>query len=100
MKAPQFYTTLALGALCLILSVTTIVLEKANSNLQLEQQKQQPEIYKGNVAQGLLRDIAELSLRNDKIKQALAANGMTVNAPAAPAPASSPSATPSPSPEK
>lgn len=101
MKAPQFYITLALGALCLVLSITCIVLGKNNSNLQMQQQQQQEEINKGKVsaqiAQNLIRDMADLSLTNDKIKQVLTANGIRVNPPV---PAPSPSATPAASPVK
>jgi len=93
MKAPQFYITLALGALCLVLSLTAIVLGKSNNNLQQQQQSQQAEINRGNmsiqIGQNMLRDMAELSLKNDKIKQVLARNGYTVNA--APTPAPTPS---------
>ena len=94
MKAPQFYLTSALGALCLILAITSIVLGKTNNSLAVTQQQQQEEINRGNmsmqVGQNLLRDMAELSLRNEKIKDVLARNGYTVNA----APASSPANTP------
>jgi len=94
MKVPQFYVTLALGTLCLALSITSIVLGKNNNALQLQQQKQQEEINRGNmsvqVGQNLLRDMAELSLKNDKIKQVLARNGYTVNVAPATTPASSP----------
>jgi len=93
MKAPQFYITLALGALCLVLSITAIVLGKTNTNLQQQQQVQQEEINKGNmsiqIGQNMLRDMAEISLKNDKIKQVLARNGYTVNA--APSPTPTPS---------
>ena len=94
MKVPQFYVTLALGTLCLALSITSIVLGKNNTALQMQQQKQQEEINRGNmsiqVGQNLLRDMAEVSLKNEKIKQVLAHNGYTVNV----APAASPSPTP------
>lgn len=94
MKVPQFYVTLALGALCLALSITTIVLGNKNNYLQMQQQKQQEEINRGNmsiqVGQNLLKDMAELSLKNEKIKQVLARNGYTVNV----APTTTPAATP------
>ena len=93
MKPFQFYTTMALGALCLALSITTIVLGKSNNNLQSRQQQQQAEINRGNmsaqVGQNILRDMAEVSLKNDKIKQVLARNGYTVNV--APTPTPTPS---------
>ncbi|MEI6561499.1 MAG: hypothetical protein WCO68_05365 [Verrucomicrobiota bacterium] len=91
MKSLHYYTTLALGAVCLLLSVTTIVLGRSNNSLQLQQQQQQAEINKGStslqIGQTLLRDIAELSLKNDKLKQLLSRRGLTVNpapTPAAP----------------
>jgi len=93
MKSLHYYTTLALGAVCLLLSITTIVLGRSNNTLQLQQQQQQAEINKGNtslqIGQTLLRDIAELSLKNDKLKQLLARRGLTVN----PVPTPSPSPT-------
>ena len=93
MKALQFFITLALGVLCLALSITTITLGKSNNALQLRQQQQQAEINRGNmsiqVGQNILRDMGELSLKNDKIKQVLARNGYTVNV--------TPTATPAPS---
>ena len=93
MKSLHFYTTLALGAVCLLLSITTIVLGRSNNSLQLQQQQQQAEINKGNtslqVGQALLRDIAELSLKNDKLKELLSRRGLTVNV--APTPTPTPS---------
>ncbi|MCX6967975.1 MAG: hypothetical protein NTZ46_09420 [Verrucomicrobia bacterium] len=97
MKSLHFYITLALGALCFVLSITSIVLGRSNNNLQLQQQRQQEEINKGNAAlqigQNMLRDMAELSLKNDKIKQVLTSHGLTVNV--APTPTPTPAPTPS-----
>lgn len=91
MKAPQFYITLALGTLCLVLAITSIVLGKTNNTLMQTQQQQQEEINRGNtsvqIGQNLLRDMAEVSLKNDKIKDVLARNGYTVNAAPSPTPA-------------
>ena len=93
MKSLHFYTTLALGAVCLVLSITTIVLGISSNSLQQRQQQQQAEINRGNasvqVGQNILRDMAELSLKNEKIKQVLSQNGYTVNV--------APKATPTPS---
>ena len=99
MKAPQFYITLALGALCLVLSITTIGLGTRNSNLQVQNQQQQEIINKGKLSaqilQSFLNDMGELSLKNEKIKQVLTKNNLSyVPASAKPAP----SATPKPSP--
>lgn len=100
MKAPQFYITLALGTLCLILSITTIVLGKNNNNLQRQVQEQQAEIQKGNISlqirQKLLEDMAPLSLKNEKIKLILANNGWTVNV----NPSANAASTPTPTPSK
>jgi len=91
MKAPQFYTTLALGTLCLILSITSIVLGKNNNNLQRQVQIQQEEINRGNqslqIRQNLLKDLAEISLKNEKVKLILSNNGYTVNVAPTPTPA-------------
>ena len=93
MKSLQYYITLALGVICLALSITTIVLGRSNNSLQLQQQQQQAEINRGQasmqVGQNILRDLAELSLKNEKIKQVLANNGYTVNI--APTPTPTPS---------
>ena len=90
MKVPQFYITVALGAICLLLSIATIMLSKSGQSIQSKYQAQQEEINKGElsnkVGQSLLRDMAELSLKNKKIAEVLKANGYTVNA--------NPSATP------
>ena len=94
MKPPQFYATVALGAVCLVLSIAAIVLGQGNQRLQAQLQGAQDEI---NVAtanvqqgQGLVRDMAQLSVKNDKIKQALARNGITVNVNASPTPSPTP----------
>jgi hypothetical protein len=83
MKVPQFYITVALGAICLLLSITSIMLTKSSQNLQTQFQAQQEEINKGDlgnrVGQNLLHDMAELSVKNTKIAEVLKANGYTVN---------------------
>ena len=96
MKSLHYYTTLALGAVCLLLSITTIVLGRSNNSLQLQQQQQQVEINKGNlsmqVGQNLLRGMAEPSLKSEKIKQVLTRYGLTVTV--------NPTSTSAPSPAK
>ena len=83
MKVPQFYITVALGAICLVLTITSLLLSKSNQNLQAQFQAQQEEINKGElsnkIGQNLLHDMAELSLKNNKIAEVLKANGYTVN---------------------
>jgi len=91
-------TFLALAAF--LLSIAVIVSGRSNqqraSGLQAKQSQmsqQQEEINKGNLSQqigtNLVRAAAELSTRNEKIKELLARHGftVTVNADAAPAPA-------------
>ena len=83
MKVPQFYITVALGAICLLLSITAIMLNKSSQNLQTQFQTQQEEINKGElsnrIGQNLLHDMAELSIKNEKVAAVLKANGYTVN---------------------
>ncbi len=92
MKASQFYLSVAIGGVCLILSIALIALGQSNQRLQTQIQHQQEEINRGQtssqVLQNLLRDLAEASVKNDKIKQVLARNGYTVSArpPASPSP--------------
>ena len=85
----------------LLLSIAVVVTGRGNqeraTQLQAKQaalSQQQEEINKGNLSQqigvNLIRAAAELSTRNDAIKQLLARHGFTVTvnpeAPAAPAP--------------
>ena len=53
-------------------------------SLQHRKQQMEEEINRGNqsvqISQNILRDLAELSLRNGRIKQILTKNGYTVNA--------------------
>ena len=94
MKPPQFYITVALGAVCLVLSIAAIALGQSNQRLQIQLQSQQEEINQaaGNFqqAQAMIRDMAPLSLKNDKIKQALARVGVNVTVNASPTPSPSP----------
>jgi len=94
MKAPQFYITVLFSAICLVLSVMAISSGQSSQDLQGKLQLQQMEIQRGmankQVGQKLVNDMAQASLKNEKIKQVLARNGYSVNA-ASPSP--SPSAT-------
>ncbi|MEI6352005.1 MAG: hypothetical protein WCP06_12975 [Verrucomicrobiota bacterium] len=94
MKPPQFYIAVALGAVCLVLSIAAIALGQSNQRLQAQLQSQQDEINfaTANVqqGQGMIRDMAQLSVKNDKIKQALARNGINVTVNASPTPSPTP----------
>lgn len=94
MKAPQFYITVGFSVICLILSVMAISLGQSSQDLQSKLQVQQVEIQRGMAnkqnGQKLVNDMAQVSLKNEKIKQVLARNGYTVNAPSpSPSPAAS-----------
>lgn len=104
MKSLQFYIVLALGALCLILSITVVVVgqmnqhtqldfQKRQNEIQIEVQKRQAEVQKGamsdRIGGAILQDMAAASLKNSKIKDVLAKNGYNVQL----APSPSPSAT-------
>jgi len=90
MKAPQFYITTGLGAVCLVLSVVAISLSRSNQSLQSRFQSQQDEINRGTqslqIGQSLIKDMAEVSVKNEKIKLVLARNGYTVNVNPSPSP--------------
>jgi len=103
MKSIQNFINLALGAACLILSITSIFvgkstmqaqidLQKRQNEIQIELQNRQAEVNRGitsdKVGGAILQDMAVASVKNDKIKNVLSQNGYTV------------SANPSPTPEK
>lgn len=92
MKLTQFYLTVALGAICLILSIVIFALGQSNTRLQAEFQVQQQEVQKGNVSQqigtNIINDLGALAMSNPKIKDLLARNGINISQ--APTPAATP----------
>jgi len=82
MKPTQFYIGVALGAACLVLSIASVTMGQSNQRLQTEAQSQQMEINKGNMSQqigtNILRDMAQSSVKNEKMKAALSKNGFNV----------------------
>jgi len=82
MKPTQFYVGVALGAACLVLSIASVCMGQSNQRLQLEAQGQQLEINKGNMSQqigtNILRDMAQSSVKDEKMKAVLAKNGFNV----------------------
>lgn len=82
MKPTQFYVGTALGAAALVLSIAAVAMGQSNQRLQLEAQKQQVEINKGNMSQqigtNILRDMAQSAVKNEKMKEVLAKNGFNV----------------------
>jgi hypothetical protein len=82
----------ATGA-CVILCIVVLALGKSNQSLQLEVQKkqqdlqaQQEQINEGNIISqqigpNLLRDMATVSVKNEKMKLLLGKHGYQVNTP-------------------
>ena len=96
MKAPQFYITVVLSAICLILAVIAIQLGQSSMSLQTKLQQQQVEVNRGaqsnQLVKKLVNDMAQVSLKNERIKMVLARNGVTVNV-ASPTPSPAPTET-------
>jgi len=109
----SFYTSVAASGLSLLLSIIIFAVGNSNQSLQAEIQKQQLELQKqqeqintGNqisqqVGPNLLRDMAVVSLKNDKMKALLGKHGYNVQqatpAPGAGAPTIPGAAAPAPS---
>jgi len=80
-------TSVVLGGLSLLLTVTLIGLGVSNQylqkSLQEELQKNQPTINQGQLSQqfgtAIIRDMAAASVNNSKMKDVLAKHGITVN---------------------
>ncbi len=99
----SFYTSVAASGLSLLLSIIIFVVGNSNQGLQneiqkqqLELQRQQEQINTGNqisqqVGPNLLRDMAVVSLKNDKMKALLGKHGYNVQQ-ATPAPGEAPAA--------
>ena len=89
MKIP-FFISVGASALCLLLSIIVFAVGLSNQTLQTEVQKQQQaiqaqqaEIENGarinqEISQGVLKDMATVSLKNDKMKALLAKHGYNV----------------------
>lgn len=93
MKPTQYYILVALGALCLILSVFSVAISQSNQRLQAQLQASQQEVQRGNVSQqvgnNIVTDLGNLSLTNPKVKDFLAKHGINVS-----------TASPTPTPEQ
>lgn len=83
MKTPHFYVTVALGGLCLLLSIWVVVLNHSNDELQFKLQNEQAQINAAvqtdQARQKMLNEMAQISVKDDKIKRVLARNGFTVS---------------------
>lgn len=86
----EVYITSALGGLSILLVIAMFTLSQANQGITRGIQAQQNVINQGKVGeqvgQAVVRDLAALSVQNEKIKQLLADNGFNVTQNPAPAP--------------
>ncbi|MEO5717517.1 MAG: hypothetical protein ABIR29_02975 [Chthoniobacterales bacterium] len=92
MKRWQFSVLLTLGIVCLCLSLVTIVFARENRKLQESVQAQQAIINKGTLSHqigtNLLREMAAVAQKNEKMRTLLQDNGFSLSAaPAAASPA-------------
>ena len=83
MKRWQFTTLLALGVVCLCLSLVTIVFAAQNRRLQDTVQAQQVIINKGALSQqigvNLLREMTAIAQTDEKMRAVLQTNGYGVS---------------------
>ena len=86
----EVYITSALAGLSILLVIALFTLNQANQGITRGIQAQQNVINQGRVGeqvgQAVLRDMAALSVQNQKIKQLLANNGFNVTRNPAPQP--------------
>jgi hypothetical protein len=86
MKRWQFTLLLVIGIVCVCLSLVTIVFARQNRRLQEALQAQQAMINKGALSQqvgnNLLREMAVVAQRDEKMRKLLQDNGF--NLPASP----------------
>ncbi len=91
MKRWQFSLLMIIAAVCLLLSVVTIVFARQNRKLQQGIQDQQSIINKGSLSQqigtNLVREMAVAAQTDEKIRALLQENGFNLT----PAPTASPS---------
>jgi signal transduction histidine kinase len=82
MKKSHSLILMLVGAACLVLSIFFVALGQSNQRLLLDAQQQQNEINRGNMSQqigtNMLKDLAQISLKNEKVKALLAKNGYNV----------------------
>ena len=93
-----FYISVAASGLCLLLSIIILAVGNSNQSLQQEVQKQQQELQKQQeqintgsqiqqkVGPALLQDMAQVSLKNEKMKALLGKHGYNVQQQATPTP--------------
>jgi signal transduction histidine kinase len=83
MKPWQFYLSITLAGLTLLLTIALLVITTSNRTLERGLQDQQVNINRGQMSQqvgtAVVKDLAQLSISNSKIKDLLAKHGITVN---------------------
>jgi Na+-transporting NADH:ubiquinone oxidoreductase subunit NqrC len=93
MKPPQFVVAVVLSLVPLVLVITLIFMGQKNQTLQAQLQTQQEAINQGSMSQqigtNLLKEIAQASVKDDKLKDVLTRAGFSVSVNASPTPASS-----------
>jgi predicted Holliday junction resolvase-like endonuclease len=100
MKPPQFIVTVIMSLVSLILVINLIFMGQKNQSLQTQLQTQQEEINKGSMSQqigvNLLKEIAQASVKDEKLKDVLTKSGYTVTVNASPSPGAASTTTPAP----
>ena len=92
MKRAEFTLLVAIGVICLALSLVTIVFARQNRKLQEAVQAQQALINKGALSQqigaNLVREMAAVAQTDEKMRQLLQENGfnLTPKAESSPSP--------------
>lgn len=82
MKRAEFTLLMAIGVICLALSLVTIVFARQNRKLQEAVQAQQALINKGALSQqigaNLVREMAAVAQTDEKMRQLLQENGFNL----------------------
>jgi len=96
MKPPQFIVAVILSLIPLILVINLIFMGQKLQSLQASAQSRQEEINKGSQSQqigvNLLKEIAQASVKDDRLKDVLTKSGYSVTVNASPSPSPSPAA--------
>ena len=86
MKRWQAAVVWALGAICLALAVTTVLLARSNLQLEAQIQWQRAELersilgpQKQQIGNSVLQDMVQAAVRNPALRDLLARHGYTLN---------------------
>ena len=82
MKASHFYLTLLIGFISLILSITLVAIDQSNQELLSLTEEQQKSLNQSanqqQVFQNIIREIAQASTKDERLKELLARHGFNV----------------------